>query len=119
MSERKSYLQMMSEGFRMMKQAKQTNQETKLRQWMFSISHESDWQVILRTERLKWISPATKEFIVEPLSVQIGPLQLTRHLETNEVRLKIEEEWGIESKVVCDDQEWERFVASLEQMKGE
>lgn len=119
MSERKSYLQMMSEGFRMMKHAKQLNHETRLRQWMFSIRHESDWQVILHTERLKWIGPMTNQFIIEPLSVQIGSLQLTRHLETNEVRLKIDEEWGIESKVVCDDQEWERFVTSLIQMKGE
>ena len=40
MSERKSYLQMMSEGFRMMKEGKQINHETKLRQWTFSISRE-------------------------------------------------------------------------------
>ncbi|WP_214789089.1 hypothetical protein [Exiguobacterium sp. s21] len=119
MSERKSYLQMMSEGFRMMKEVKQINHETKLRQWTFSISREANWHVILRTERLKWVSPATDQFIIEPLFVQIGTLQLTRHLETNEVRLTIDEEWGIESKVVCDDQEWERFVASLKQLKGE
>lgn len=119
MNERKSYLQMMSEGFRMMKQAKQINHETKLRQWTFSLRHEADWHVILRTDRLKWISPRIDQLIIEPLFVQIGPLHLTRHLETNEVRLNIDEEWRIESKVVCDDKEWERFVASLREMKGE
>ncbi|WP_114167387.1 hypothetical protein [Exiguobacterium sp. TNDT2] len=119
MGERKSYLQMMSEGFQMMKKGRQVSRDIKLRDWTFSISRESSWHIILRTERLKWVSPSTDEFNIEPLFVQIGTLELTRHLETNEVRLTIDEEWGIESKVVCDAQEWERFVASLKQLKGE
>lgn len=119
MSERKSYLKMMSEGFRMMSQAKQVEQSVTLRQWTFSVRHESMWHVVLRTDRLKWVSSPTETLVIEPMFVQIGALHLTRHVETNEVRLKIEEEWGIESKVVCDDQEWERFVEALKRLKGE
>ena len=119
MSERKSYLQMMSEGFRMMKQVKETEQTIVLRQWSFSLRHESAWTVIIRTNRVKWVGIPTDIFKVGPTSIQIGDLYLTRHVESNEVRLKIEEDWGIESKVVCDDEEWERFIKALEQMKGE
>lgn len=119
MSERKSYLQMLNEGLRMMKQAKQAEQTLTLRQWTLSVRRDSEWHMILRTDRLKWIGPPSVTLVIEPLFVQCGTLHLTRHLESNEIRLKIEEEWGIESKVVCDDLEWERFIEALKRMKGE
>ncbi|KDN57580.1 MAG: hypothetical protein LPJ96_01780 [Exiguobacterium sp.] len=119
MSERKSYLQLMSEGFRMMKQAKETERTINLRDWTFSFRHDRDWSVILRTERVKWVSRPFEQLTIEPTWVQFGAASLQRHVESNEVRLKIEEEWGIESKVVCDNQEWDRFVEALKQLKGE
>ncbi|WP_231557587.1 hypothetical protein [Exiguobacterium sp. ZOR0005] len=118
-SERKSYLQMMSEGFRMMKQAKEVEQTVTLRQWTFSFRHDKEWTVILRTDRLKWVGRPASEFSIDLAQVRLGDLSLQRHVESNEVRLKIEEEWGIESKVVCDDEEWGRFVETLKQLKGE
>lgn len=119
MSERMSYLQLMSEGFRMMKQAKETERTINLRDWTFSFRHDRDWSVILRTERVKWVSRPFEQLTIEPTSIRFGAASLQRHVESNEVRLKIEEEWGIESKVVCDNQEWDRFVEALKQLKGE
>jgi hypothetical protein len=51
--------------------------------------------------------------------IQIGDLRVTRHAQSNEVRLTIDEEWGLENKVVCDNLEWETFVDALKQVKGE
>lgn len=117
MSGRKSYLQLMSEGFRMMKQSKQSPASITLRAWTFTIQRDEMWTTILRSDRVKWVGVPSDHFEIESSHVQIGALRLTRHLESNEVRLTIAEEWGIESTLVCDETEWQSFVASLRQLK--
>ncbi|WP_214818495.1 hypothetical protein [Exiguobacterium sp. s131] len=119
MSERKSYLRLMGEGFRMLKQSKQTNTTVSLRSWTFSIHHEQEWQVVLRTNRIKWVGLPSMTFEIHPDMIQIGDLRVTHHAQSNEVRLTIDEEWGLENKVVCDNLEWETFVDALKQVKGE
>lgn len=109
----------MGEGFRMMKQSKQTESTISLRTWTLSIMREQGWIVILRTDRIKWVGMPSDTFDIGPTHIQIGDLQLTRHVETNEVRLKIDEEWGLESKIVCDNLEWEKFIDGLKQVKEE
>ncbi|WP_214701089.1 MULTISPECIES: hypothetical protein [unclassified Exiguobacterium] len=119
MSERKSYLQLMGEGFRMLKQSKQTDTTVSLRNWTFTIHHDHEWYIVLRTSRIKWIGLPTTTFLICPDTIQIGDLKITRHEESNEVRLTIDEEWGLENKVVCDNLEWETFVDALKRVKGE
>ncbi|WP_214829135.1 hypothetical protein [Exiguobacterium algae] len=119
MSERKSYLKLLGEGFQMMKQSKQTESTIALRGWTFSIKQDQGWFVILRAKRIKWIGLPNDTFQIEKTLVKIGDLQLTRHEETNEVRLTIDEEWGLESKIVCDNLEWGKFIDALKQVKGE
>lgn len=119
MSERKSYLRLMGEGFRMLKQSKQTDTSVSLRSWTFSIHHDQEWHVVLRSNRIKWIGLPSRTFDIRPDAIRIGDLQIIRHHESNEVRLTINEEWGLENKVVCDNLEWETFVDALKQVKGE
>lgn len=119
MSERKSYLQLMGEGFRMLKQSKQTDTTVSLRSWTFSIHHNQEWHVVMRSDRVKWVGLPSTTFHIHPNVVQIGDLRMTRHEESNEVRLTIDEEWGLENKVVCDNLEWEMFIDALKQVKGE
>jgi hypothetical protein len=119
MSERKSYLQLMGEGFRILKQSKQTDQTVSLRSWTFSIHHDNEWYVVLRSNRVKWVGLPSHTFDIALDSIQIGNLRIIRHPESNEVRLTIDEEWGLENKVVCDNLEWETFVDALKQVKGE
>lgn len=119
MSERKSYLRLMGEGFRMLKQSKQTDATVSLRSWTFSIRHDQQWHVVLRTNRIKWVGLPSMTFEIHPNMIQIGDLRVTRHAQSNEVRLTIDEEWGLENKVVCDNLEWETFVDALKQVKGE
>ncbi|WP_215143499.1 hypothetical protein [Exiguobacterium qingdaonense] len=119
MSERKSYLQLMSEGFRMLQQSKQTDTTVSLRNWTLSIQHDHEWHVVLRSERVKWIGLPSTTFQIQKDAIQIGDLRIARHTESNDVRLTIDEEWGLENKVVCDNLEWERFVDALKQVKGE
>ncbi|WP_214822121.1 MULTISPECIES: hypothetical protein [unclassified Exiguobacterium] len=119
MSERKSYLRLMGEGFRMLKQSKQTDTTVSLRNWTFSIHRDEEWYVVLRSNRVKWIGLPSRTFSISPDTIQIGDLRIIRHPESNEVRLTIDEEWGLENKVVCDNLEWETFVDALKQVKGE